>query len=332
MEEAKNIRPNNVFHSQPIIPLFPYEFLPTDSSSTSYTKLKAQQEQVLERVEQLKEKINNADSKAFSGDDEALFSLGCLLAYKLLPSNRDYTQALDCFNKVTYSIPEAWYQIGKFHELGWGVERNMETAIQHYRFGAEQNEPHALLRLANFQLLGIFMEQNVQKGLSYFDAAVCLFEPSKLKIIDITSLCNLFEIDNIELQLKQKALSIIKTLVEHENPMALRTIGKLKLEGKLKMPLDTASNYLTRAVNLGDAEAILLLAMIQINKNQDSLPPKKIIELAEKYFLSAANQGDPEAQYLLARALENTHKKKQKKRLRILKPSLAAHIAMPSDL
>jgi len=168
MEEAENIHPNNPFQSQPIFPLFPYEFLPTDSSSTSYTKLKALQEQVMERVEQLKEKINNADSKTFSGDSEASFSLGCLVAYKLLPPKRDCTLALDCFNKMAYSIPEAYYQIGKLHELGWGVERNMETAIQHYRFGAAQNEPHALLRLANFQLLGIFMERSVQKGLSYF--------------------------------------------------------------------------------------------------------------------------------------------------------------------
>jgi len=46
--------------------------------------------------------------------------------------------------------PEALFLMGKLHEEGYGVDRNLEAASKFYERAAEQGLPKALTKLAHF--------------------------------------------------------------------------------------------------------------------------------------------------------------------------------------
>jgi len=329
MERTENFRVRNVFQFRSTTPLFPYEFLTNAPSPTSFAQLKTRQKQLMARYDQLYKEY-------FTGrrDPDTLFSLGYLIAYELLPPKRDYSLALDTFMRVSKEgHARATYHIGKLHELGWGVKRNIEIAIEQYRQSAEQNDPCGLLRLANFQLRGIFMKQDIPTGLSHFAKAVSFFKTSELQVVDISSLSDVCENKDTEYSLIKKAFSIIQNIATYNNPMAMRIMGiwiikKIHMttnfgatlswraranewlrraRGEMpqsKLQRDYQHNayaYLEKAANAGDAEAHCYFALAHKKSNP---------ELARKHFLEAAKLGNASAQFHLAFMLEKNPKGK----------------------
>ena len=59
--------------------------------------------------------------------------------------------------------PEALFLMGKLHEEGYGVDKNLELAHKYYEGAAEQGLSKALTKLAHFHYAS-----NVQKAASFY--------------------------------------------------------------------------------------------------------------------------------------------------------------------
>ena len=98
----------------------------------------------------------------------------------LVPFNYNAEGPLDqddlYFNAVTWvrralftndQNPEALFLMGKLHEEGYAVDKNLELAQKYYESAAEQGLPKALTKLAHF-----YYPSNIQKAASLYQQAL----------------------------------------------------------------------------------------------------------------------------------------------------------------
>ena len=90
--------------------------------------------------------------------------------------NRQYDRAYVCFNEA-YSLGSAIAanMLGNYHLEGKGCQRDMEKAVEFYRFAAERNVSFACFALGKASLYGYGgMDQDLHTALQYFEKALSL--------------------------------------------------------------------------------------------------------------------------------------------------------------
>lgn len=110
--------------------------------------------------------------KAFAGDAEAQHDLAALYVAGQNGVKTNYTRASRWFEESAHNgIANAQYNLGVLYHQGYGVNKDVNKAIQLYRVAAASGHPEAQYNLAIAYVEGVGVDYNPQIASVYFEQA-----------------------------------------------------------------------------------------------------------------------------------------------------------------
>lgn len=116
--------------------------------------------------------VAGIQDKAFAGDAEAQHDLAALYVAGQNGVKTNYTRASRWFEESAHNgIANAQYNLGVLYHQGYGVNKDVNKAIQLYRIAAANGHPEAQYNLAIAYVEGVGVDYNPQIASVYFEQA-----------------------------------------------------------------------------------------------------------------------------------------------------------------
>ena len=263
-----------------------------------------------------REKLPGKDTlldKAKSGDVESMFALANEFFYGE-NRKRNYTLAAFWYRKTAEKgVPEGMYNFALCLEGGFGVKKDVDSALSWYGKAAETFDP-ARYRLANIYLNGLEDEKGKTLVKRSFGTALehleilnmREYEPGEL------SLARLFLEPEVPSRYRKRAYDILIKVTSRKKfaPAALRMLADCFYGGYGGTPdPQRAKELLEKAARLGDGEAMAKLGFLYEQGNGGC---PKDWKKAFAYYEKAAGKNHPMALFKMAEALFEGKIRKEK--------------------
>jgi TPR repeat protein len=188
---------------------------------------------------------------------------------------------------ATSKSPAVRYKIGRLYETGVLYEQDINKAVFHYEYAAEQGEIYALNNLAILYLNGTGVTKDVEKGIRLFTRAAENGNAEAQVNLGLYYLTSTQEANNIKMALKWfseagkdhnpvalyylaehayaqqdyvKAYDYYLMAAEQSNDKAQLKLAMLYAKGLgVEKNIDTATDWLNKAAELGNKRAIAML-------------------------------------------------------------------------
>ena len=171
---------------------------------------------------------------------------------------------LKLYERFIEEDPEGFVNIAENHLLGnphFGLERNVDQALNYYQVAGQQNNLRALENLAVFYLNGIGVPQNTTKAFEYFEKAKEMGSAHALNGLGYMYLNGLgVPVD------KQKAFEYIKQAADLGDPESNSNLGVFYLNGEtVEKNYQEAIKHFLSAAEAGHFAAKYNLGLMYLN-------------------------------------------------------------------
>ena len=188
---------------------------------------------------------------------------------------------------------DAQFEVGMCYLLEKDVKRNYKEAYNWISKSAEQNNVRAIHMLGEFYKNGIYVSENYDKALTYYNKAADMGSAASQNEVGINYAKN---------GDFKKALSYFLKAAEKDYSSSMTNIARIYLDDSININAETSTiiDYLQRAIELNDHEAMNILGCLYLN---GKVIPKNSKE-AIKLFKKSAKQDNPYAKLNLANLYE----------------------------
>ncbi len=250
-------------------------------------------------------------AEALNGNGFAMHDVGKMYLSGL-GCEKDEEQALEWFGKTyeAFIVEETksdnpgylQYRIGKLYSFGYGVEQDYLKAAGWYEKAVTEKNPFAAYALGSLYHRGQGMEQNEEEAYRLFlMAATNQLKPNAYAQYELGRMCKLgVGNEKNEVRSSEWYKKAYNGFLKIEQMMAdeklYYRLGQMNLNGiGTEVNYSLAEEYLIKALNLGNADALYGLGRLYLKKDFDKYNRDKAIE----YLTASAEQGNSYAAELL---------------------------------
>ena len=248
------------------------------------------------RIEKYDEAIRRLTPLADGGDVVAQTYLGLIYVegYGVEP---DINKAVEWYSKAAQQgQPDAQYALGLIAHIGrGGFNRNFDTAVKWYELAAQSSHPEALFQLGTLYTDGFGVGRDFKKASQYFEQAGELGHADAQYNLGVFYMTGVGVAQDPMQALKWFGRAGMKGHPDAQYNMGILYGGGMGIE---ENPAE-AAKWLQAAANSGLADAEFVLGVVTLNGRGVRKSEKGAVAL----FLKAAEKGHPEAQLVLARLL-----------------------------